>query len=82
MNSTNPVLLTRRKYPRPARSSSAPGPASDESHEARAERSLARLEAKLEFRRRARAGLQLLGLVALPLLLSALLVRQARLSMP
>jgi hypothetical protein len=52
----------------------------DESHEARAERSLAHLEARLEFRRRARQVARVLGLVGIPLLLSALLLRQLRLA--
>jgi hypothetical protein len=50
----------------------------DESHEARAERSLALLEAKLEFRQRVRHVARVLGLVGVPLLLSAVLLRQAR----
>ena len=53
----------------------------DESHEARAERSLAHLEAKLEFRRRARQVFRTLGLVVVPLVLSALAMRQMRLSL-
>ena len=51
-----------------------------ESKEARAERSLAQLEARLEVRRRWREALHLAGLIGVPLLLAVLLVRQARVS--
>jgi hypothetical protein len=50
----------------------------DESHEARAARSLALLEAKLEFRQRARHIGRVLGLIGVPMLLTALLLRQVR----
>jgi hypothetical protein len=52
----------------------------DESHEARAARSLAHLEDRLEFRRRVRLVARVLGLVGIPLLLSALVLRQVRLA--
>jgi hypothetical protein len=48
----------------------------DESHEARAARSLAHIEARLEFRRRVRLVARVLALVGIPLLLSALVLRQ------
>ena len=74
MISVIPNGLSRRK-----RFLRAPGDLlGEESHEARAERSLRRLEAKLEFRRRARQVVRVLGLVGVPLLLTALMLRQVR----
>jgi hypothetical protein len=74
MISVIPAALSRRKRVLRA---VADAPA-DESHEARAARSLARLEHKLEFRQRVRHVMRVLGLVGVPLLLSAVLVRQVR----
>ena len=53
-------------------------PPTNESHEARAERSLARLQHKLEFRQRIRHVARVFGLVGVPLLVSAMLLRQLR----
>jgi hypothetical protein len=74
MLSVIPAALSRRKRFLRA---TANLPA-DESHEARAARSLARLEAKLEFRRRVRHVAWVLGLVGVPLLFTALVARQIR----
>lgn len=76
MMSVVPAALSRRKRFLRA-TANLPD---DESHEARAERSLARLEAKLAFRRRARLIMRTLGLVVVPLLLSAWAMRQVRVS--
>jgi hypothetical protein len=72
-----PVLRIVRAHEHP----DAVAFADDDSKEARAERSLAQIEAVLEARRIRRSGWQLVAIIGIPLLVAALLVRQARVSL-